>query len=61
MKNFGASIQARTVGDRHQTRTSKSMMAEIEITMRSIIVLRAPAVGHIESAQIRPPHAADLR
>jgi len=35
-------------------------MAEIEITIRVIIVLSSPAADHIKSARIRLARAADL-
>jgi hypothetical protein len=61
MKNFGASIRARKAGHRHQTRTRASITAEIEITIKSIIVLSSSPMKHIASAQIQPRRAADLR
>src|SRR5213594_2039868 len=61
MEYFGASIQTRKAGHRHQTRSRASIMAEIAITIRLIIVWSSPAVDHIVSARIRPGRAADLR
>src|SRR5260370_24257440 len=61
MEYFGASIQTRKAGHRHQTRSRANIMAEIAITIRLIIVLSSPAVGHIENERIRPGRAADLR
>src|SRR5579864_4116335 len=61
MEYFGASIQRRNAGHRHQTRSRANMMTETENTIRLIIVLSSPAVGYRENARIRPGRAFDLR
>ena len=60
MEYFGASIQTRNAGHRHQTRSRANIMAEIAITIRFIIVWSSPALDYIESARMRPVLAADL-
>src|SRR6266481_1264137 len=61
MKYFGASIQMRKAGQRHQTKSRPNIMAEITITIRLITVLGPPAACHTKSARMQPGSAAPLR